>query len=265
MARLGADGETTAWLLAHTKPCPRCGVGIQKDRGCNHMTCTAAGCAAEFCWICGGPWAAHLRRSCNAYFLRPAPVPQPPLPVVAAVPAVALPPPLGAAPMLPLLPLPVTDVVVAPPAPGPGLRHVAPPPPDAMTEAAARLAHHLVRYRGHAAGGAGLAQRAARVPPPASEALRALAEARRVLAWSYVALYLWDRGRGGEEGEGEEGRRLGMWMLVDNQGTLEVATEGLSDVVEGGGRRDGDVPTRTEQVRARTRLVLATCDEWLGR
>ena len=32
------------------KPCPRCGTVIQKDGGCNHMTCER--CRAHLCWIC---------------------------------------------------------------------------------------------------------------------------------------------------------------------------------------------------------------------
>ena len=30
--------------------CKRCGQGVQKKDGCNHMTCT---CGFEFCWLCG--------------------------------------------------------------------------------------------------------------------------------------------------------------------------------------------------------------------
>ncbi|KAI0038575.1 hypothetical protein FA95DRAFT_1505347 [Auriscalpium vulgare] len=32
------------------KPCPRCGVDIQKSAGCNHMTCAA--CKTHMCWAC---------------------------------------------------------------------------------------------------------------------------------------------------------------------------------------------------------------------
>ena len=36
------------------KPCPKCKVIIEKDGGCDHMTCWIdyGGCGAEFCWVC---------------------------------------------------------------------------------------------------------------------------------------------------------------------------------------------------------------------
>lgn len=42
--------------------CPNCGQRIQKNGGCNHMTCTA--CGHEFCWLClSSDWASHTCRS----------------------------------------------------------------------------------------------------------------------------------------------------------------------------------------------------------
>merc|ERR1712217_397865 len=40
------------------KPCPGCGVPIQRSMGCNHMTCTQ--CRREWCWVCSDTWTpAH--------------------------------------------------------------------------------------------------------------------------------------------------------------------------------------------------------------
>ena len=44
--------EDASFLLENTKPCPKCRNPIQKNAGCNHMTC--AKCNSSWCWICGG-------------------------------------------------------------------------------------------------------------------------------------------------------------------------------------------------------------------
>lgn len=51
------DSETANWLNAHTKECPKCQSTIEKNGGCNHMTCKK--CKGEFCWVCMGPWSEH--------------------------------------------------------------------------------------------------------------------------------------------------------------------------------------------------------------
>eukprot|EP00934_Nitzschia_sp_Nitz4_P002443 Nitzschia sp. Nitz4//scaffold6_size259037//159187//160943//NITZ4_001088-RA/size259037-augustus-gene-0.297-mRNA-1//1//CDS//3329556935//2438//frame0 len=51
------ESETANWILANTKSCPKCVSRIEKNKGCNHMTCSK--CAHEFCWICMGDWTEH--------------------------------------------------------------------------------------------------------------------------------------------------------------------------------------------------------------
>jgi hypothetical protein len=52
------DSETLNWIQANTKDCPKCKVTIEKNGGCNHMTCRK--CHYEFCWPCLGDWKKHL-------------------------------------------------------------------------------------------------------------------------------------------------------------------------------------------------------------
>ena len=64
------ESETANWILANTKPCPKCQSRIEKNQGCNHMSCQQ--CRYEFCWICMGPWADHGTNTggyyrCNKY------------------------------------------------------------------------------------------------------------------------------------------------------------------------------------------------------
>jgi hypothetical protein len=41
------------WLKANTKPCPNCKSPVEKNDGCNHMTCGNRHCRHDWCWICG--------------------------------------------------------------------------------------------------------------------------------------------------------------------------------------------------------------------
>ncbi|TQD71608.1 hypothetical protein C1H46_042859 [Malus baccata] len=59
------------WILANSKPCPKCKRPIEKNQGCMHMTCTPP-CKFEFCWLCLGSWVEHGERTggfyaCNRY------------------------------------------------------------------------------------------------------------------------------------------------------------------------------------------------------
>ncbi|EPY52732.1 hypothetical protein SPOG_02052 [Schizosaccharomyces cryophilus OY26] len=61
------DSETANWIHANTKECPKCSTTIEKNGGCNHMTCKK--CKYEYCWVCLGPWSEHGTNwySCNRY------------------------------------------------------------------------------------------------------------------------------------------------------------------------------------------------------
>ncbi|KAG1674307.1 hypothetical protein FOA52_013496 [Chlamydomonas sp. UWO 241] len=65
-----AESENLNWILANTKPCPKCYRPIEKNQGCMHMTCSQ--CTFEFCWLCHGDWKEHGERTggfyaCNRY------------------------------------------------------------------------------------------------------------------------------------------------------------------------------------------------------
>jgi ariadne-1 len=52
-----SDDANEIWLRARTKQCPKCQVRIEKNKACNHMTCSH--CSHQFCWLCKGDWASH--------------------------------------------------------------------------------------------------------------------------------------------------------------------------------------------------------------
>lgn len=51
------DSETTHWKYANCKDCPKCDLAVEKNGGCNHMTCYK--CKHEWCWVCMRPWKGH--------------------------------------------------------------------------------------------------------------------------------------------------------------------------------------------------------------
>ncbi|KAF5177833.1 E3 ubiquitin-protein ligase dbl4, partial [Thalictrum thalictroides] len=66
-----AESENLTWILANSKPCPKCKRPIEKTRGCMHMTCTPP-CRFQFCWLCLGNWSDHGNETggfyaCNRY------------------------------------------------------------------------------------------------------------------------------------------------------------------------------------------------------
>eukprot|EP01061_Rhynchopus_euleeides_P014301 TRINITY_DN24823_c0_g1_i1.p1 TRINITY_DN24823_c0_g1~~TRINITY_DN24823_c0_g1_i1.p1 ORF type:complete len:555 (+),score=210.59 TRINITY_DN24823_c0_g1_i1:175-1839(+) len=61
------ESETVNWLMANTKPCPGCQTPIEKNEGCNHITCRS--CGYNFCWVCEQEWQKHGSNwyTCNFY------------------------------------------------------------------------------------------------------------------------------------------------------------------------------------------------------
>lgn len=60
-----ADQLNSQWVASHTKNCPKCKNPIEKNEGCNHVTCRHIAmkggkpCGHEFCWQCFAPWRQH--------------------------------------------------------------------------------------------------------------------------------------------------------------------------------------------------------------
>jgi len=50
-----AENKSMEWILGHTQDCPKCRNPIEKNGGCNHLTCRA--CNHQYCWVCMGEWS----------------------------------------------------------------------------------------------------------------------------------------------------------------------------------------------------------------
>ena len=48
-----AASQSESWVTKNTKACPGCRAPIQKNGGCNHVTCTR--CQGHFCWVWSFP------------------------------------------------------------------------------------------------------------------------------------------------------------------------------------------------------------------
>ncbi|MBA0565871.1 hypothetical protein Golob_010726 [Gossypium lobatum] len=64
MSKNSSESGNVNYILAFTKPCPKCKRPIEKNMGCSHMTCRAP-CLYEFCWLCLGDWNNH--GTCNRF------------------------------------------------------------------------------------------------------------------------------------------------------------------------------------------------------
>jgi len=49
------------YVSENIKKCPKCSINIEKNQGCNHMTCNTkyGGCGHNFCWLCLNDWTNH--------------------------------------------------------------------------------------------------------------------------------------------------------------------------------------------------------------
>lgn len=57
------DFASANWIASNCKQCPKCKSEINKNGGCNHMTCRQ--CSHEFCWICNSDWRTHGHTTCR--------------------------------------------------------------------------------------------------------------------------------------------------------------------------------------------------------
>ena len=66
LSNFSKDSENLNWIKQNSKLCPKCRKPIERNQGCNHMTCNYANCKHEFCWVCLGSWEDHKQNyNCN--------------------------------------------------------------------------------------------------------------------------------------------------------------------------------------------------------
>lgn len=57
------DKANQSWKQQNSKPCPQCNASIEKNYGCDHMTCSK--CRYEFCWKCLEKYPCPQGYSCR--------------------------------------------------------------------------------------------------------------------------------------------------------------------------------------------------------
>ena len=58
-----SDAGTGQWMQAHTKRCRKCHARVEKNGGCNWISCR---CGHQFCYFCFGTEQSHHNVVCNA-------------------------------------------------------------------------------------------------------------------------------------------------------------------------------------------------------
>ncbi|KAF3435630.1 hypothetical protein FNV43_RR22721 [Rhamnella rubrinervis] len=64
------ESETVNWITVNTKPCPKCHKPVEKNGGCNLVSCI---CGQAFCWLCAAAtgrdhtWSNISGHSCGRY------------------------------------------------------------------------------------------------------------------------------------------------------------------------------------------------------
>ncbi len=57
LSNVNAEELSQSWIKQKSKQCPDCHVNIEKNGGCDHMTCR--NCGHQFCWICSRKYPKH--------------------------------------------------------------------------------------------------------------------------------------------------------------------------------------------------------------
>jgi len=55
--KLLIEMKEPSFYVARVKKCPQCRLPMEKNAGCQHMTCR---CSHQFCWECLKDWAEHV-------------------------------------------------------------------------------------------------------------------------------------------------------------------------------------------------------------
>jgi ariadne-1 len=56
------DKLNTLWKFENSKKCPQCNIDVEKNGGCNKISCR---CGHLFCWLCMSAWEVHGYSPCN--------------------------------------------------------------------------------------------------------------------------------------------------------------------------------------------------------